>query len=321
MDDPCNGEGYGAFETSDVMTMYAASSTGYVVLRDSDGAFEVFGTGSPGTEEDPVMIAINVPAAGTWCVWSSDIDGELSGDMWVIRAEDEATTLLSADLTGYEGLLSGRFQESGANEIILGPKPLMHSFNCSFSNVTSLDLSGCDIIRYLNVTDCPMTTITPPPNQTLEEVYASGCDLDVASVNGLFNQCNLSVNGTIQAHGGTNAAPTGTALTVVIPAMDALVTLFNISGAGTAAANDDLTYTMVIATKSSYDGIGGLVSVFWQPTPIPAKWVIATGSGSYANNDDTAEPWEVTSPWTLLGASLPLPTLTAPNPGWSHTQN
>ena len=82
-----------------------------------------------------------------------------------------------------------------------------------------------------------------------------------------------------------------------------------VSGAGTAAVNGVYAYNGLIAGKPAYLYDSNLIE--WNSTE--AQWTItdgSTGDAVYVSEDDTANPWQVTT-WNVFNDGvLPVPILT-----------
>ena len=318
-------EGYGRMYAPEGTTgcnVQCRTSTGYMAVRSAaTGEIEVYGAGF-GPEADFNMQGLG---GGEFFFWSSDADGAFSGDVLRVRCIDDGGTTSLLDVTMLPELLGFFVQERPTiTTVLLGDKPNMEILAVSYSSCTSLDLSGCTIVKTVSIdNNTSLTSITPPPNQTLWTCYLNENALNAASVDDMFNKCDPAASpGNIQTQGGTNAAPTS-ASDAARAMMDASNAPLMVSGAGTADANGEYSYTMHINGKPMYDALSGLASLFWEPTPAfgaPARWTLGTSSGSYKGEEDVPEPKDVVL-WDLLGAANPPPTVTGPTVGWTYSHN
>ena len=82
-----------------------------------------------------------------------------------------------------------------------------------------------------------------------------------------------------------------------------------VSGAGTAGVNGVYAYDGLSAGRPSYLYDSNLVD--WNSAG--ARWTItdgSTGDAVYVSEDDTANPWQVTTWIVFNDGALPVPTLT-----------
>lgn len=308
----CVGEGYASMVAIGSPAPHVRTTTGYLATRKaSNGLIQVFGTGGSG-EFQP-----NPDGGDTYCLWPCDALGNLSGEVTTLRAGDDSGVISSMDLSGWTAITSINFTESlNLESLTLGSKPVLDDLSIEETQVASIDLSGCDALTTFIAANVPeLETVIPPPNVTLEVVNVPFCGLDTDSVNGLALACDPDVAGSFDSSSGTNAAPTGAAVTYLLSLMS---TPFTISGAGEGAVNGEYTPNGTILGHESYINGGGITIYFAGF----GGWIITDGVNTYYTTEAPDDPWDVVTWQTDGGFAAPAPTLTAPGGGlWTVNTN
>lgn len=176
----CAGDGYGSVELLTGGTVNSTTSSGYFTLRKANG--DLVTTASGGTAS---------PGPGVYCLWASDgPGGNKAGNLTAMEITNGGFTMVLAGLNALADLV------------------------IDFEGLT-IDLTGLPSAMYaLGLFSPVLTTVTVPAGMEIEMLDASGCIMDVASVDALCNALSPTTSGQNSTiAGGTNAAPTAASAT------------------------------------------------------------------------------------------------------------
>jgi|JI10StandDraft_1071094.scaffolds.fasta_scaffold648673_2 hypothetical protein len=192
----CSGDGYGSVTLLEGAYIFLETDSGYFTLRDSEGTITTYASG------DDITV---IP--GPYCLWASDVDGELTG------------VFIGIEIDGFSAIELAGLQDSGLSVLLSGYSGSSLSFITS-PILDALLVSSCSALVLIDVSLSMETSLTIADNPILSTVLVpvscnsttlifSNNALDTTSVDAIANCASSGIpGGVLRLEGGTNAAPT-----------------------------------------------------------------------------------------------------------------
>lgn len=150
--------------------------------------------------------------SGSYCLWSSDSNGDKSGDITELQFLYTGFPLLEVNLSGYDALTTFVSDGVSLTSIDVSSNTLLTYFSITgTSDIINMDFSQNIKIELIQIDSTTFTTILIPTTNTISQISLIRCDLTEESVNHVLAQCksNGMSSGIIDLSLGTSAPPSG----------------------------------------------------------------------------------------------------------------